>query len=77
MGTGEADHSRDREEAEGLWVQGSTWMCIQPTSAKEMASMWALLGMAAGVRVRDSLLPVLMLQDRKELEARLTAQLWG
>lgn len=76
-GAGEADPSWDYEEAKGLRIQGGKWMHLLLKAPKGMASGRALLDMTADVRVRGSLLPVLVRRDRKELEANLTARLWG
>ena len=76
-GAGEANPSWDYEEAKGMQIQGSRWMHLLVKAPKGMPSGFALLDLAADVRLRGSLLPVLLRRERKELETHLTTQLWG
>ena len=76
-GAGEAAPSWDYEEARGVRVQGSKWMHLLVKAPKGMPSGQATLDLAADISVRGFRLPVLVLRNRTEAEARLTVQLWG
>lgn len=67
--------SWDYVEARGIRVQGSKWMHLLLKAPKGTQPIRASLDLAADVKVRDGVLPVLVFPNKEDARAYLTVKL--